>query len=168
MFLTCRLYSIFKEIFYGNQCSEHPVEFVGQDDSALRSVENRRPLNGAPRAPRPTKGHRENSGQNKNASPLRKFRGETVTSHGSTLLTALAVARVLCNGRARSGLLPQGGSADSSGVVSPPCRAGYSQPRYPSLPAAPQFCLHQRFSVGYYSTKTPPCQALSRTSKNGQ
>ena len=100
------------------------------------------------------------SGQNKNASPLRKFRGETVTSHGSTLLTALAVARVLCNGRARSGLLPRGGSADCSGVVSPPCRAGYSQPRYPSLPAAPQFCLHQRFSVGYYSTKMSPCQAL--------
>ena len=47
-------------------------------------------------------------GAKQNASPLRKFRGETVKSHGSTLLTALAVARVLCNGRARSGLLPEG------------------------------------------------------------
>ena len=40
--------------------------------------------------------------------------------HGSTLLTAHAVARDLCNGRARPGLLPLRGSAGGSGVVQPP------------------------------------------------
>ena len=49
--------------------------------------------------------------------PPCSLRGEASILHGSTLLTASAVARVRCNGRPRPGLLPKRGSAGGSGVV---------------------------------------------------
>ena len=72
--------------------------------------------------------------------PPCSLRGEASILHGSTLLTASAVARVRCNGRPRPGLLPKRGSAGGSGVVTSAGKPQGTHSRLcPSLGASRRF-----------------------------
>ena len=72
--------------------------------------------------------------------PPCSLRGEASILHGSSLLTASAVARVRCNGRPRPGLLPKRGSAGGSGVVTSAGKPQGTHSRLcPSLGASRRF-----------------------------